>query len=155
MDGKVTLIDSELSDADSMLKDGKIDGYVIAGSWPTPMVVETASTNSVNLINMDGEEIKKTKRTRMVIPSGTYADQEDAVDTTSLPMIVYATKQMDDDTAYLLTKTFWEQTAKMAQTAAWWKGVDDQLMVNITSEIHPGAIKFYKEVGFPIAGDQK
>lgn len=155
LDGKVTLVDADLSDADKMLKDKKIDGYVVAGSWPTPSVVETATTMAVNLITMDGEEITKTKRTRMVIPSGTYDRQETDIATTSLPVVVYTTKQMDEDTAYRLTKTFWEQTKNMSESAAWWKGVDDQLMVNINSEIHPGAIKYYKEVGFPIAGDQK
>ncbi|MEX3008647.1 TAXI family TRAP transporter solute-binding subunit [Hoeflea sp. TYP-13] len=155
LEGKVTLVDVELSNAVSALKNGQIDGFVTAGSWPAPNVVEAAASTSVNLISMDGEEVKKTKRTRMVIPAGTYAGQDDDIVTTSLPVIVYTTTQMDDDTAYQLTKTFWEQKKEMVGVAAWWEGVDDQLMVNITGKLHPGAIKFYKEVGFPIAKDQE
>ncbi|MCP4316408.1 MAG: TAXI family TRAP transporter solute-binding subunit [Hyphomicrobiales bacterium] len=155
LEGKVTIVDSELSNAVSALKNGQIDGFVTAGSWPAPNVVEAAASTSVNLISMDGEEVKKTKRTRMVIPAGTYTGQEDDVVTTSLPVIVYTTTQMDDDTAYLLTKTFWAQRNELIQAAAWWKGVDDQLMVNITGKLHPGAIKFYKEAGIPIAKNQQ
>lgn len=155
LEGKVTVVDSELSNAVSALKNGQIDGFVTAGSWPAPNVVEAAASTSVNLISMDGEEVEKTKRTRMVIPAGTYAGQEDDVVTTSLPVVVYATTQMDDDTAYLLTKTFWDQKSELVQAAAWWGGVDDLLMNNITGKLHPGAIKFYKEVGFAIAKDQQ
>jgi TRAP-type uncharacterized transport system substrate-binding protein len=91
----------------------------------------------------------------MVIPAGTYSGQEGDIVTTSLPMIVYTTTQMDDDTAYVLTKTFWENKDELVQAAAWWKGVDDRLMANITGKLHPGAIRFYREVGFPIAEDQQ
>ncbi|WP_136659042.1 TAXI family TRAP transporter solute-binding subunit [Nitratireductor sp. XY-223] len=154
LEGKVTIVDMELSGAQEALKGGKVDGFVMAGSWPAPMVVEVSEGVRINLLTMDGEEVKKTKRTRMVIPGGTYSGEDDDVTTTSVPMVVYTTTEMDEDTAYLLTKTFWEQKKVMAQSAAWWEGVDDRLMVNITGRLHPGALKFYKEVGFPIAEDQ-
>ncbi|WP_419912110.1 TAXI family TRAP transporter solute-binding subunit [Hoeflea sp.] len=155
LEGKVTIVDAELSGAEKALKSGKVDGFVTAGSWPAPMVLEVAMETSVNLLTMDGEEVKKTKRTPMVIPGGTYPGQDDDVTTTSVPMVVYTTTEMDDDTAYLLTKTFWEQKKDMIKSAAWWEGVDDRLMANITGRLHDGALKFYKEVGFPIAEDQK
>ncbi|MDA4844115.1 TAXI family TRAP transporter solute-binding subunit [Hoeflea poritis] len=155
LEGKVSVVDTELSGALEALKSGKVDGFVMAGSWPAPMVVEVSEETGINLLTMDGEEVKKTKRTRMVIPGGTYAGEDDAITTTSVPMVVYTTTEMDDDTAYLLTKTFWAQKKVMARSAAWWEGVDDELMVNITGRLHPGALKFYNEVRFPIAEDQR
>lgn len=155
LEGKVTIVDSELSNAVSAMKNGQIDGFVTAGSWPAPNVVEAAAATSVNLISLDPEQILKTKRTRMVIPAGTYSGQDDDVVTTSLPVVAYTTTHMDDDTAYLLTKTFWGQRDALIEAAAWWEGVDDQLMANITGKLHPGAIKFYKEAGIPIAEDQQ
>ncbi|MEM9104586.1 MAG: TAXI family TRAP transporter solute-binding subunit [Pseudomonadota bacterium] len=155
LEDKVTIVDSELSNAVSAMKNGQIDGFVTAGSWPAPNVVEAAASTSVNLISFDEQQIEKTKRTRMVIPAGTYAGQDEDVVTTSLPVIVYATKQMDNDTAYLLTKTFWANREELIKLAAWWEGVDDELMQNITGKLHPGAIRFYKEAGIPIAKDQE
>ena len=155
LEGKVTIVDSELSNAVSAMKNGQIDGFVTAGSWPAPNVVEAAAATSVNLISLDPEQILKTKRTRMVIPAGTYSGQDDDVVTTSLPVVAYTTTQMDNDTAYSLTKTFWGQRDALIEAAAWWEGVDDQLMANITGKLHPGAIKFYKEAGIPIAEDQQ
>ena len=74
----------------------------------------------------------------------------DAVNTTSLPVVAYTTTNMDDATAYALTKTYWEQKAKMGDGNAWWNGVSGKMLDNITGKIHPGAIKYYKEAGIEV-----
>ncbi len=74
--------------------------------------------------------------------------------TTSLPVVAYTTTLMDEETAYQLTKTYWEQKSKMAKEAGWWKGVDKGLMTNITGKIHPGAVRYYKEAGFELTDAQ-
>jgi TRAP-type uncharacterized transport system substrate-binding protein len=30
---------------------------------------------------------------------------------------------------------------------AWWNGVDEGLMSNITGKLHPGAVRYYTEAG--------
>ena len=40
---------------------------------------------------------------------------------------------------------------KMAQDAAWWAGVSTDMLSNITTQIHPGAIRYYKEIGAPLS----
>jgi TRAP-type uncharacterized transport system substrate-binding protein len=50
---------------------------------------------------------------------------------------------------------YWDQLKHMAQTAPWWSGVNDSLLANISGKIHPGAVKFYQEVGYPVAQDQQ
>ena len=89
-----------------------------------------------------------------MIPAGTYAGQDADITTTSLPVVAYTTSDMDDDTAYALTKTYWEQKAAMGEGAAWWNGVNDGLMENITGQIHPGAIRYYKEAGMALTDPQ-
>ncbi len=75
--------------------------------------------------------------------------------TTLLVVMDTTTTKMDDDTAYQLTKTYWEQKASMAEAAKWWGGVDEALMENITGQIHPGAVRYYEEAGFTLTDDQK
>ena len=151
---KVTLADVELSNAVPALKNGQIDGFVTAGSYPAPNVIEAAAGTGVTVLSLSDEQIAQTKRARLVIPAGTYAGQDSDIVTTSLPVVAYATTDMDDDTAYQLTKTFWEQKAKMGKDAAWWNGVNEGLMANIAGKIHPGAVKFYKEKGFALTDAQ-
>ena len=89
-----------------------------------------------------------------MISAGTYAGQNADIVTTSLAVVAYTTTKIDDDTAYLLTKTYWEGKAAMGEAASWWNGVDQSLMVNIEGKPHPGAIRYYKEAGMALIDAQ-
>ncbi|WP_425406194.1 TAXI family TRAP transporter solute-binding subunit [Hwanghaeella sp.] len=154
LEGKVNLAEIELSNAVPALKNGQIDGFVTAGSWPAPNVIEAAATTGVTVLSLNDDQIAQTKRTKLVIPAGTYTGQTSDITTTSLPVVAYTTTAMDEDTAYQLTKTYWEQKAKMGAAAAWWNGVDEGLMANIIGKIHPGAVKYYKEAGMALTDAQ-
>ena len=154
LEGKVTIADSELSNAANALKNGQIDGFVTAGSYPAPNVIEAAASTGVTLLSLDDDQITASKRTRLTIPAGTYAGQTDDVTTTSLPVVAYATTKMDDDTAYTLTKTYWETREAMAKDAPWWAAVSTDMLSNITTQIHPGAIRYYTEIGVSLSDAQ-
>jgi TRAP transporter TAXI family solute receptor len=154
LEGKVEIADVELSNAVPALKNGQIDGFVTAGSWPAPNVIEAAASTGVNVVSLNDDQITASKRTRLIIPAGTYAGQKGDITTTSLPVVAYTTTAMDDDTAYALTKTYWEQKKQMGMDAAWWNGVDAGLMGNITGKIHAGAIRYYKEAGIALTDAQ-
>ena len=152
---KVKIADAELSNAVAALKNGQIDGFVTAGSWPAPNVIEAAASTPVTVLSLTDEQIAQTGRTKLVIPAGTYAGQDADIQTTSLPVVAYTTTAMDDDTAYALTKTFWESKAKLGDTSPWWNGVDQALMANIAGKIHPGAQRYYEEAGIALTDAQK
>ena len=152
---KVEIADVELSNAVPAMQNGQIDGFVTAGSWPAPNGVEAAASTGVTVLSLSDEQIAETKRTRLVIPAGTYAGQDEEIVTTSLPVAAYTTTQMDDETAYQLTKTYWENKARLAESSAWWNGVDEGLMENITGQIHPGAVRYYEEAGMALTDAQK
>ena len=151
----VKLANVELSNAVPALKNGQIDGFVTAGSWPAPNVIEAAASTGVHVLTLSSEQIKKTKRTRLVIPDGTYKGQKGPITTTSLPVVAYSTLRMNAETAYVLTKTYWTEKSKMGSKASWWNGVGKGLMSNIKGKIHPGALKYYTEAGFSIESSQK
>ena len=147
LEGKVDIADAELSNAVSALKNGQIDGFVTAGSYPAPNVVEAAAGTGVRLLSLSDDQIAQSKRTRLVIPAGTYAGQTEDVVTTSLPVAAFGTSEMDDDTAYAMTRTYWEQQEKMAKTAPWWAAVSPDMLSSIDTELHAGAIQYYEEAG--------
>ena len=151
---QVKLIDVELSNAVGALKNKQIDAFVSAGSWPAPNVVEAAASVDVVIVGMTDEQIKASKRSRLTIPAGTYAKQDQAVNTTTLPVVAYTTSAMSDELAYTLTKTFWAQKKAMSAQAPWWRGVTAESLANITTRIHPGAVRYYKERGFSLNAEQ-
>ncbi|WP_136636734.1 TAXI family TRAP transporter solute-binding subunit [Pseudooceanicola onchidii] len=154
LEGKVELAEVELSNAVPALKNGQIDAFVTAGSYPAPNVIEAAASTGVTVLSLDDSQIEASKRSRLVIPAGTYAGQDADIVTTSLPVVAFTTTKMDDETAYQLTKTFWEGKAAMAGSAPWWNGVDEALMANISGKIHPGAVRYYQEAGMALSDDQ-
>ena len=144
---EVEVADAELSNAVAALKNGRIDGFVTAGSYPAPNVIEAAASTGVNVLSMTDDQIAETKRTRLVIPAGTYAGQDEDVVTTSLPVVAFTTTAMSDDTAYALTKAYWEAKDDLGGAAAWWKGVTPDMIGNVSTGVHPGAKRYYEEIG--------
>lgn len=153
--GKVNIVNGELSNAVAALKNGQIDGFVTAGSYPAPKIIEAAASTSVGVLSMTPEQVAATKRMPIVIPAGTYAKQDTDIQTTTLPIVVFTTTAMSDETAYMLTKTFWEQREALAAKAAWWAAVSPDILLEITIELHPGAARYYEEAGILLSTEQR
>lgn len=150
LEGKVDLVDVELNSAVPALKNGQIDGFATAGSYPAPNVMEAAAGTKIRLISLSDDQIAETKRDKLVIPAGTYPGVEDAVTTTTLPVGAYTTTAMTDETAYRLTKALWERKKDMIKTAPWWQAVTVDGLATLGAPLHPGARRFYEESGVEI-----
>ena len=146
MKDKVKLAKVELNAAVAALKNKQIDGFVTAGSYPAPNVIEAAASTGIAVISLNDEQVKKTKRTRLVIPAGTYSGVDKDTITTSLPVVAHTTAEMSDETAYLLTKTYWSQKENLGKDTAWWNGVTPKMLENVYGKLHPGALKYYDEI---------
>ncbi|MCS2610448.1 TAXI family TRAP transporter solute-binding subunit [Halomonas dongshanensis] len=150
LNGRVRIADAALGSGPDALKNGQIDGFVTASSYPTPNIIEVAASMPIALVSLSDEQIEQTGAPRQTIPGGTYPGIDEDVETTSLPVMAYTTTQMDDDTAYALTKTFWERRDAMAEEAAWWGGITTDMLANMAGTLHPGALRYYDEVGIEV-----
>ena len=150
LEGKVKLANVELNNAVPAIKNRQIDGFVTAGSYPAPNVIEAAAGVGVTLISLSDAQVKKSKRTRLIIPAGTYPGIDTDTVTTSLPVIAYTISNMNNETAYQLTKTYWNQIASMGKTFPWWNGVSGKMLTNIYGKIHAGALRYYDEAGINV-----
>tara|TARA_B100001013_G_scaffold338844_1_gene260205 strand:- start:163 stop:1125 length:963 start_codon:yes stop_codon:yes gene_type:complete len=148
--GKVKLANVELNNAVPAIKNRQIDGFVTAGSYPAPNVIEAAAGIGVTLISLSDAQVKKSKRTRLIIPAGTYPGIDTDTVTTSLPVIAYTISNMNNETAYQLTKTYWNQIASMSKAFPWWNGVSGKMLTNIYGKIHAGALRYYDEAGINV-----
>ena len=150
LEGKVKLANVELNNAVPAIKNRQIDGFVTAGSYPAPNVIEAAAGIGVTLISLSDAQVKKSKRTRLIIPAGTYPGIDTDTVTTSLPVIAYTISNMNNETAYQLTKTYWNQIASMSKAFPWWNGVSGKMLTNIYGKIHAGALRYYDEAGINV-----
>ena len=97
---------------------------------------------------MSHDQIKL--RTPIKIPAGTYYSQLSPIITSSLPIVTFTTTDMDDNTVYNITKIYWENKDKISKDTKWGIGVKQQMLKNITTKIHPGAKKYYKEINIKL-----
>lgn len=150
LQGKINVVDVELNAAVPALKNGQVDGFATAGSYPAPNVIEAAAGIGIRLLSMTDEQVAATKRTRLVIPAGTYAGVDRDIVTTSLPVGAYTTSAMADETAYRLTKTYWTKKAEMGGANPWWNGVGTGMIATLAGKLHPGALRYYEEAGVAV-----
>lgn len=147
---RVEVANANIGSGPDALKNGQIDAFVTASSFPTPNVIETAASMDVSLVSLNDEQIEMTGAAPQTIPGGTYAGIDADVETTSLPVIAYATSDMDEETAYTLTRTFWERRDAMAEETPWWGSITHDMVGNIAGTLHPGAVRYYDEAGIEI-----
>lgn len=150
IDDKVKFVDVELNAAVPALKNGQVAGFATAGSYPAPNVTEAAAGTAIRLLSLGAADLEKVKGNKLVIPGGTYPGVEEDVTTVSLPVNAYTVASMDDDTAYKLTKAFWEGKAAMTKGNPWWAGVKADGLATLGARLHPGAAKYYAEAGITV-----
>lgn len=134
------------------MKDGKCDAAFITAGIPTTAVMEYAQTNDMVLVAIDQETIDKLVAdygyyTEFTVPADTYKNAED-VKTVAVKATFVVRSDMDDDTVYALTKALFDNQEVIASAHA--KGAELNLetaVEGVSTPLHPGAEKYYKEMG--------
>jgi TRAP transporter TAXI family solute receptor len=142
------------SGAAQRLQDKQADVTFTTAGWPTAAIQELAISAKIALVPIDEPKIKEltTKYpfySRIIIPKGTYKDQEKDVATITTMAQWVVGAEVPDEVVYKLTKALWESgAAKMAQAHAQGKNVQIKTaLAGMVVPLHPGAEKYYKEVG--------
>lgn len=146
----VDFVDIELNAAIPAMKNGQVHGFTTASSWPTPNVVEVAAALPIRLLQPSQEQLKILGDPIVTIPAGTYQGVDYDVQSITLPVIVYTTAETSDAVAYQLTKNYWQAKATLSEKNKWWDSVQSSLINQAGTTIHPGAMKYYKEIGLAI-----
>ena len=149
---KVNVEAVELPAASSAMRNAKIDGFATCSAHPTPQLVELATTSELTVLSFTDAERDKIVAMNpmyapMTLPAGTYKGQDKPVATLAMPVGAFGTDKMDDKAAYAITKIFWEWKGKLAADNPWWKGVSPEMITLMGAKVHPGAAKYYKEIG--------
>ncbi|MAZ16756.1 MAG: hypothetical protein CL535_10570 [Ahrensia sp.] len=87
------------------------------------------------------------------IPAGTYANavNEDDVTVAEYSMQAAVHADMDDETAYQLTKQFWDNLDAAKADIKVLAGIDaEQPFIGMNIPLHPGAVRYYQEIGVDI-----
>jgi hypothetical protein len=86
-----------------------------------------------------------------VIKAGTYPGQEKDVQTIAQPNFLAVRADVDEDAVYLITKTIYENLPFLNAIHQATKVMAlEKAIAGLPMPLHPGALKYYKEVGLDI-----
>jgi len=88
-----------------------------------------------------------------VIPAGIYSNATNQDDITAAEyfMMIAVNASMDDDTAYELTRQFWSNLEQATGDIALLASINaDRPLQGVNAPLHPGALRYYEEMGVEI-----
>lgn len=141
------------TDAVSLMKDGHIEGFALITTVPASAVMDLASGMDVKLLEVPEEKFDELKQInegydRRIIEAGTYPKQDEDVQTFGTWTHLMGRCDLDEDTAYQVTKAVAENVEDLGSIVAAMKGLTpEDMATDVGVPLHPGAEKYYKEVG--------
>jgi TRAP transporter TAXI family solute receptor len=150
----ITPLNATQAGAVDMLADGSASAVFLGGAVPTASISQAAASQDIVLIPFDEEAKNSLIRDydffhAASIPGGTYrgVDQDyHGLNVGSMHLITAA--DQDEDRVYRFTKTIYENREEVVAKHPAGKAINPANVIRHTgTDFHPGAIRYYKEIG--------
>ena len=140
------------------MQDSRIAGANLPAGVPVPAVTRMYATldGQATLLDFADAQLARVNGevelwTRYVIPPGTYPGQDKPIKTIAQPNLLVASTSLDEKTVYNITKTIYENLSFLNNIHAATKAMSlEKALAGMPMPLHPGAAKYYREVGIPI-----
>lgn len=151
------IINGGHADNSSMFRDGLLDAMLVGSIAPVPAFAEVDTTQPLRLLPLSEEEMQTIEATspmfsRTTIPGGSYRGTSEDVETLSHWAIIYASKSLPEDLVYEITKELYgaQQAFQDGEASA---VVEPEYVTELAIPLHPGAYKYYEELGLDVPED--
>lgn len=137
-------------------RDGQYDVAVIPQGVGSQALTELSLSRSIRLLSLDPDMAPPVGlgMSKAAIPANTYAGQvnnDTATNAWLTVMMVMVKKDISDELAYKLTKTYFDSLDKVRLGNDLLKGINaDQRFSAVVAPLHSGAVRYYKEQGIDI-----
>jgi TRAP transporter TAXI family solute receptor len=141
------------NDTVALMKDGHCDAWLLCTTVPASSIMDLASTRKIRLLSLPPDKIKAMQKLNagyvtQVIPKGTYEGVDYDVHGFGFYTHLIVTDKLPEGLVYNITKSIAKSLPRFAQVVKAMKGVTvKDLAMDIGIPFHPGALKYYKEVG--------
>jgi len=134
------------------LGDGNLDAVVVQTALPNPAIRQLESTGrKVRLISIP-DDIRVAINEEhpyfglMDVPAEMYATDESAATLYGANMVI-VDADLDEEVVYLITKTLFENVDVIRNSHPAAAGVSVETSVDVPIPLHPGAERYFREVG--------
>ncbi len=142
------------SERSQALCDNKIDAFIYVVGHPNGSIKEATTSCDAKLIPATGEKIDKIVAdnpyyTFTSLPGGTYRGTDSVTNSFGVAATVVTTTDVSDEVAYNVAKAVFENfsTFKRLHPAFANLKKEDMVKAGLSIPLHPGAEKYYKEIG--------
>ncbi|MDL2317487.1 TAXI family TRAP transporter solute-binding subunit [Eubacteriales bacterium OttesenSCG-928-A19] len=141
------------SESGDAAKNRQIDAFFCTAGIPNAAITELTSGSEAKVIALDGATIDamiaaKPFYVDFTIPGGTYPGIDDDVRTVAITALLVCTNDLDEDLVYQMTKSLYEKGDELLTHAKKTEITLDTALDGVGNlPIHPGAERYYKEVG--------
>jgi TRAP transporter TAXI family solute receptor len=140
------------------LQNGTVEGMNIPSGVPTSAVTRAFASmgSDISILNFSAEQMEKANGgyklwTPFTIAANTYPGQTKDVNTIAQPNFLAVRDDVSQEDVYLLTKTIYENLAFLNGIHKATKAMAvDKAIAGLPVPLHPGAARYYKEVGINI-----
>jgi len=143
------------SEQSAALCDGKIDATIWAAGLPNGSSQEATSTCDVKIIPLTGPGIDKLLEenkayARATIPGGMYPGNPDDIASWGPKATIVTSADTSDEVVYALVSAIFENFDAFKKLHPAFARLDEAEMISdgLSAELHPGAVKYYKERGW-------
>ena len=143
-----------LGDGADAVGDGILDAAFGFAGLPIGGQLNLAATKDIDVLDMTDEELdavlaNNAAYIKTKIPAGTYTGVDHDCQTFGVKCLIIVQDTVDEDLVYDLCKALNEGAADMAAGNALLKDMTDPsfLCTQMPIPLHPGAEKYYKEIG--------
>lgn len=149
------IVNASSSDLDNQLKDGLLDANGQSVGLPWGLLSATETTHEVNVLGVEADIadafIKKYPFfSKGDIPKGTYKSAPADLPTLTVWNFFVTHNEMPDDMIYAFTKEIFKNKEELVKVHKSAKEVDPKNIFFSPIPLHPGAIKYYEEIGLKI-----
>ncbi len=144
-----------LGDMVDMLSDGNIDAALWNGSFPLAPLIKLSAQRDLKLIPVEDDFLDALRADyppyfRLSIPSGTYEDVKDDTPTYGLANGLVILADVPEERVYQMTKAIFENLDALAGVHHAFSRVSaDTILNGFGSPLHPGALRYYREINVP------
>jgi len=143
--------------ADAM-QNGQAAGMGTPAGVPVSAVTKAMANmgKEITVLDFTDEQLAKADGgmelwTRYVIPAGTYPSQDKDINTIAQPNFLAARADLSEDAVYQITKTIYENLPFLNAIHGATKAMAiEKAIAGLPLPLHPGAAKYYQEVGLKI-----
>ena len=144
------------SEAASLLQDGRIDAFFYTVGHPSGAIKEaTSGARKVRIADVAGPGIDKLLAkypyyAKAIIPHKLYpgAKNDKDVQTFGVKATLVTSAKVPDDVVYAITKEVFDNFDAFKKLhPAYGTLTKEKMLQGLSAPIHPGALKYYKEVG--------